>query len=146
MPIVTLKRRAEFLRVRGGRRWTTPGFLIEARARGDPPKPLFEPAHGRAPGYVNMLKPRFGFTVSKKLGNAVVRNRIKRRLRAVVSELAEIFAEPSFDYVIVARRAAFNRPFAELRTDMEIAFKRLQSAAEKRSRAGKSGAAAKSPR
>ena len=121
-----------------------PGFLIEARARGDPPTPPTGPAHGRAPVPVDTLKPRFGFTVSKKLGNAVVRNRIKRRLRAVVSELAESFAEPSFDYVIVARRAALNRPFVELRTDMKIAFNRLRNVAAKRSRAAKSGAAAKS--
>jgi ribonuclease P protein component len=68
MRLVTLKRRAEFLRVRGGSRWTTPGFVLEGRARGEP---------GHAPSTA-----RFGFTVTKRMGKATVRNRIRRRLKA----------------------------------------------------------------
>ena len=150
MGLVTLKRRAEYLGVRGGMSWGTPGFLIEGRARR-------EAATGAAsPG------PRFGFTVTKKLGGAVVRNRIRRRLREAVrlhlaettesapSSPASSEAGPAatvesagletaagpvagWDYVIVARQAALTRPFASLRADLATAFDRL---AKGRSRPG----------
>lgn len=120
MPIVTLKKRAEFLRLRGGARWATPSCVVET-------KPALDPA---VTGNVS----RFGFTVTKKLGNAVVRNRIRRRLRAAVASVAPHRARPGFDYVLVARSAAFDRPFTELLKDLEVALHRVHhpAANEKR--------------
>jgi ribonuclease P protein component len=111
MRLVTLKRRAEFLRVRGGSRWTTPGFVLEARARGDT---------GEASSTT-----RFGFTVTKQTGKATVRNRIRRRLKAVIREVAAEHASPGFDYVVFARPAAADRPFADLRSELIKAFARV---------------------
>lgn len=108
--IVTLKRRAEFQRVRGGARYSARSFLLECKAR--PPNEKGEQG------------PRFGFTITKKIGNAVVRNRIRRRLRGAIAGLVQGSARPGFDYVIVARAAALDCPFAELVTDLETAFAR----------------------
>ena len=110
MRLVTLKRRADFLRVRGGARWTTPGFVLEARAR---------PTTDEAPPMA-----RFGFTVTKRMGKAVVRNRIRRRLKAIVRQAAE-HATAEFDYVVIARPAAVDRTFADLRSDLVKAFARV---------------------
>ncbi|MGI9410148.1 MAG: ribonuclease P protein component [Hyphomicrobiaceae bacterium] len=111
MTVETLKKRKEFLRVRGGRRWSTPGFLLEGKRR--------ESYRDGQSG------PRFGFTVTKKMGNAVARNRIRRRLRAIVSGLASEFADPTFDYVILARKPALDRPFKQLRADFEQGLLRI---------------------
>lgn len=97
--LVTLKRRPEFLRVRGGARWATAAFVIEAKPRPDPgPEPV----------------PRFGFTVTKQLGGAVIRNRIRRRLRAAISAAGVPRARSGVDYVVIARPAAETMPFVEL--------------------------------
>jgi ribonuclease P protein component len=110
MRLVTLKSRAEFLRVRGGLRWTSPGFVLEARESGES-------------GGASL--PRFGFTVTKRSGKAVVRNRIRRRLKAVVRELAAEHASAKFDYVLFARPAAIDRSFTDLRSDLITAFGRV---------------------
>lgn len=116
----TLKSRPEFLAVRGGRRSSTPAFLIEVRER---------------PATENGSTARFGFTITKKIGNAVTRNRIRRRLKAAFAATAEGHARPSCDYVIVARHAALDRPFAALLEDVARAFAALHDNA-KRSRSG----------
>jgi ribonuclease P protein component len=105
----TLKKRTEFLRVKGGPRWSTPGFALETRSRQDAPQ---DP-------------PRFGFTVSKKVGGAVVRNRIRRRLRALVAALDPASMRAGFDYVLIARPAAAKREYAELKSDLEQALARV---------------------
>jgi ribonuclease P protein component len=106
----TLKKRAEFLRVRGGPRWSTPAFVLEARARtGDTESP----------------EPRFGFTVSKKVGGAVVRNRVRRRLRALVTALAPERLRPGFDYVLIARPGAELRSYQDLAVDLGQALDRV---------------------
>jgi ribonuclease P protein component len=111
MPVLpTLKSRAEFLAVRRGRRASVPAFLIEMRER--PPSPK----HGSGA--------RFGFTITKKLGNAVTRNRIRRRLKAAFAAAAD-GAKASCDYVVVARRAALDRPYGLLLADIERAFAAL---------------------
>ena len=68
---------------------------------------------------------RVGFTASKKVGNAVVRNRAKRRLRAVVDHLAGAHAAPGRDYVLIARRDTNDRAYDGLERDFESALKRL---------------------
>ena len=112
MRLSTLKKRAEFQRVRGGGRWATAAFVLEGKAR----MPV-GPASG----------PRFGFTVTKKLGKAVVRNRIRRRLRAALSELAQHRADPCFDYVVIARNAAFDQTYALLKSELQGAFQRVHA-------------------
>lgn len=118
MNLVTLKKRAEFLRVRGGARWATPSFVIEAKRR---------PESG-APDEA----PRFGFTVTKKLGNAVVRNRIRRRLKSLIRGLGDNRADPAFDYVIIARSDSFIRPFKQLAADLDIALNKIHRAQPRR--------------
>jgi ribonuclease P protein component len=71
--------------------------------------------------------PRFGFTVTKKIGNAVTRNRIRRRLKAALTELAPALAQPGFDYVVVARAIAFSRPYADIVSDLTRAFTIIHS-------------------
>ncbi len=134
MRISTLKKRAEFQRVRGGGRSGTPAFVLEGKMRPD----------GSAEG------PRFGFTVTKKLGNAVARNRIRRRLKSAIVELSTAHADARFDYVVVARDAALAMPFTTLLAELEKAFRLVgqgtgretpkpRRGAEQRGRPSKSG-------
>ena len=66
---------------------------------------------------------RVGFTVSRKVGNAVARNRAKRRLRAAAHELLPLLGRPGHDYVLVARGTTVARPFAALLSDITTAMK-----------------------
>lgn len=102
-----IARRADFLRAAQGRRQGTAGFLLQARDRGD-----------GLPGA------RVGYTCSKKIGNAVIRNRSKRRLREVARAVLAAQAQPGWDYVLVGRPGAtVTREFALLLTDLEGALK-----------------------
>jgi ribonuclease P protein component len=107
----SLKRRAAFKAVAGARRVTRPGFVLQALKAGSDGKMATRP-------------PRFGFTVTKKIGNAVVRNRIRRRLREVVRR-AQLRADAATDYVLVARRAALTLQFERLVTDLTSGFEVL---------------------
>ena len=71
---------------------------------------------------------RFGFTATKKLGNAVVRNRIRRRLKEAVRLVAPDHARPGCDYVLIAREAAATRPFAALEKDLVAALAAVHAA------------------
>ena len=102
----TLKRRAAFKAVAGGRRFATAGFVLQALNAETP------------------QGPRFGFTVTKKIGNAVVRNRIRRRLREAARQ-AENAADKATDYVVVGRRAALTLQFERLVTDLKSGFEAL---------------------
>ena len=74
---------------------------------------------------------RVGYTCSKKLGNAVARNRAKRRLRALAREILPDAARPGWDYVLVGRpEATATRDFALLRADLEGALRRVHAAPE----------------
>lgn len=108
----SLKRRAAFVAVAGGRRVAKTGFLLQALKA------------GAEPGARADRPPRFGFTVTRKIGNAVVRNRIRRRLREAVRR-AEQHAEKATDYVLVARRAALTLQFERLVTDLLSGFEVL---------------------
>lgn len=116
VPLVTLRTRAEFLAVRGGARASCPAFVIETRPRAE------------KPGAVSISGPRFGFTITKKIGNAVTRNRIRRRLKAAIEPLSTACAATANDYVVIARRPAFDIPFATLQKDLERAFQRVHHA------------------
>lgn len=105
-PLLTLQKRADFLRAASARRQGTGGFLLQARARDD-----------------GSAQVRIGFTASKKIGNAVLRNRAKRRLRALAREILPPLAKPGWDYVLVARpEATVTRDFATLRDDLRAAL------------------------
>ncbi len=68
---------------------------------------------------------RVGFTASRKVGNAIARNRARRRLRAVAEEILPVHAKPGRDYVIIGRVATLRRPFHALLGDLENALKRV---------------------
>lgn len=119
-PLVTLRTRAEFLSVRGGGRWAGPAFVLEGKARA---------TSGPHPG------PRFGFTITKRLGSAVVRNRIRRRLREALRTEAMFAAQAGIDYVIVARQAALKRPFPDLVADFRQGFTKVHRASGARRQA-----------
>ena len=70
---------------------------------------------------------RFGFTVSKKVGNAVERNRVRRRLREIVRLSEKNRMQSGHDYVLVGRRAALKLPFARIAQDFEGALQRMQA-------------------
>lgn len=70
---------------------------------------------------------RLGFTVTKQVGNAVIRNRVKRRLRAVAQAIMPHYAKPFHDYVIIGRQATLTRSFAELLGDMRYTLKKASA-------------------
>jgi ribonuclease P protein component len=90
-------------------RATTPGFILLVRDRQDQ-----DPAM------------RVGFTVTRKIGGAVVRNRMKRRFRAVASEIVPAKGFPGADHVMIGRAKGVEREFALLRSDLAGALDRLR--------------------
>ncbi len=111
--MIVLQQRADFLRTAQGRRQGAAGFLVQARARDDGSAVL-----------------RVGFTASKKIGNAVMRNRAKRRMRVLAREILLAQGRPGWDYVLVARPGAtVTRGFADLRADLAGALARLHPGA-----------------
>jgi|CXWK01.1.fsa_nt_gi ribonuclease P protein component len=120
----TIKKRRDFLAVRGGEKASSSAFLIEAKRR----------RTDETAGREQTPSARFGFTITKKLGNAVRRNRIRRRLKAAVAALAGTHAAGGYDYVIVARNAAFDRPYADLVADLATALKRVHGEGGRKSR------------
>jgi ribonuclease P protein component len=72
---------------------------------------------------------RVGFTVSRKVGNAVVRNRVRRRLREIARLVVPAHARTDLDYVLVGRQAALGREFATMQAEFLQALKRLRALA-----------------
>ena len=108
-----LARRADFLRVAAtGQRFVTPGFILQAG-----PRTLHED--------LDTKQVRVGFTASRKLGNAVARNRAKRRLRALADRVIASDANPGLDYVLIGRPEALTREFATMEQDLRVALKRI---------------------
>jgi ribonuclease P protein component len=103
-----LRQRKDFLAAAAGARASTAGFVLQERQRGD---------DGPA---------RVGFTVSKKVGNAVERNRVRRQLREIVRLSAASGLQAGSDYVVVGRQAALGIPFGRLAEDFTGALKRLE--------------------
>jgi ribonuclease P protein component len=96
-----LKTRSEFRATAAGTRISQPGFVLQARKSTDEARP-----------------PRFGFTVTKRIGNAVVRNRIRRRLREAVRFAGAASGKSGTDYVLVGRRKTLSLDFDRLVTDL----------------------------
>lgn len=106
--LTMLTRRADFVAANAGRRAPAPGFVLLVRDRAD----------GDATR-------RIGFTVTKKIGNAVVRNRMKRRLRALARDLLPTHGRAGADHVLIGRSGGIERDFASLRTELARAFAKL---------------------
>ena len=108
--LIRLKTRAEFLRVAGTRvRVARPGLVLQAAPRADEPEGEL----------------RVGYTASKRVGNAVVRNRAKRRLRAAAASVLPRHGKAGVDYVLIARDGTGKRPYAALLADLEGALRQL---------------------
>jgi len=109
-----LKKRSEFiLASKSPHVWKRPAFVLQLRLR------------------TGGEHPRVGFTVTKRQGNAVIRNRIKRRLREVVQQSLGAQLQSDCDYVFIGRRSAVEVPFALLEQEMSEAVKRLHQKASK---------------
>ena len=102
-----LRQRADFLAAASGTKAPTPAFVLQARKRG---------SDDGGPA-------RVGFTVSRKVGNAVERNRVRRRLREVVRLAPGL--PGGHDYVLIGRRAALALPFEQISDDFRRALRRV---------------------
>ena len=107
VPPHRLKRRAEFLRAaKSGRKAVMPGLVLQA---------LAQPQPGTA---------RIGFTVTKKVGNAVIRNRTRRRLKEAARLLFQQRPVASVDLVLIGRDGTRGRPFQALIDDVRRALEK----------------------
>jgi ribonuclease P protein component len=103
-----LRRRAEFLAVaRQGKKWSASSLIVQCAPRS------------------SQATIRFGLTASGKVGKAVIRNRARRRLRALAMEILPHQSKPGYDYVLIARTAAANCAFADLRNEFLTALRKL---------------------
>ncbi|KAF0118993.1 MAG: rnpA [Rhodospirillaceae bacterium] len=136
--LVRLKRRGDFLRVaRTQHKWVTPGLILQAA-------PMVDAVPA---GFIPVV--RIGFTVSRKVGNAVVRNRVRRRLRALAAAVLPEVVRPGQDLVLIGRTGTRKRTYADLLADLKTAVHRLgvshEAASQKGTRPRKGGSPNASP-
>ena len=105
--LTTLRKRSDFLAANRGKRFPTPGFVLLVRPRDD-----------------GSDERRIGFTVTKKIGNAVVRNRMKRRFRELARELIPAGGVPGADFVLIGREGGIERDFSLLREELAKALEK----------------------
>ncbi|MEM1139261.1 MAG: ribonuclease P protein component [Pseudomonadota bacterium] len=117
--IERLKRRADFIRVQRGAWAARPGLAVQCAPN---------------PDRDAKRTVRLGFTATKKVGGAVVRNRARRRLREAAREILPRLARPGFDYVLVARAETPDRPFQALLVDLKEALTAVHTPRGKRRR------------
>jgi len=106
----TIKKRRDFLAANQAKKFVTPCFILQARKR-----PADHPIKETS---------RVGFTVTRKMGNAVARNRIKRRLREALRKAVPPMQE-GYDYVIISRLKTLDCEFNQLVRDMVFAFSKI---------------------
>ncbi len=113
--IGSLKKRADFLRLqKGGQKWITKSFIIQHKER--------------ASEVECDLDIRFGVTITKRIfKRAVDRNRVKRRLRHIASDILCVHGVSQMDYVLIGRKETLTRDFTDLQKDLKWALKRLSS-------------------
>ncbi len=97
-----------------GKKWVTTAFIMQAAPTPD--------------SKLSDLLPtiRLGLTASKKVGNAVMRNRARRRLRAIAAELLPTNAKPAYDFVLIARPATLTHDHAAMKKDLLWSLKKLE--------------------
>jgi ribonuclease P protein component len=103
-----MARRADFLAANAGKRAPMPGFVLLMRRRDDGSPAM-----------------RMGFTVTKKVGNSVIRNRLKRRLRALARELLPQAGVPGADHVLIGRSGGIDRDYAAMRSELTKALAKV---------------------
>lgn len=103
--LAVLRRRADFLAANHGLRIARPGFVLLVRPAAAPPEAM-----------------RYGITVTRRIGNAVVRNRMKRRFRALLRELLPAHGIAGADHVLIGREGGIERAFAVLRDELVAAL------------------------
>lgn len=109
--LATLTKRPDFLACARATKTPAPAFLLQARKRRDGDDLT-----------------RIGFTCSKKVGNAVARNRAKRRLRAIARAILPTHGQPGWDYVLIGRAGATaQRPYMDLEADLIRALKKIHA-------------------
>ena len=124
-----LKTRPEFLKVAAtGAKWVTPGLVLQARQR-PAVRPRETAPQGASsegtPSEAEAEQPRVGFTVSRKVGNAIRRNRARRRLRAAAMEVLPEHGRSGCDYVLIGRAGTLDRRYADLVMDLRTAIERI---------------------
>ena len=103
-----IKKRSDFLAANRGKRYATPGFvlLVKDRNDGDQAK-------------------RLGITITKKVGNAVIRNRMRRRFRALAREMLGENGKSGADHILIGRDSGIERDFGDMRADLAKALGKL---------------------
>ena len=115
-PATRLPERKDFLRVQAaGRKQVAPGFILQTAPR--PDAIVAGPA-------------RVGFTVSKKVGDSVRRNRARRRLRALARQVIGSLARNDWDYVLIGRKGTLERDFGKMAAELTNALRRLKALPE----------------
>lgn len=113
--MLRLKQRSEFLRVAAAKnKWAAPGLIVQALC-----------TEGSETNGDSEF--RIGYTVSRKVGGAVDRNRARRRLRAAAQKVMPGHARPGHDFVLIGRRATLKRAFPALIEDLETALQKLDA-------------------
>ena len=109
-PLVKLRKRSDYLAAAKAKRVSTTGLVLQARKRVETSAP----------------QTRYGITCSKKVGNAVARNRAKRRLRALANSVLPHLGRNGWDYVLIGRaQTTINQPFDMLLENLRFAIKKL---------------------
>jgi ribonuclease P protein component len=110
-----LTRRREFLAAAGGARAHSSLITLQSHLRTESATD----------------EPRLGMTVTRKAGGAVERNRMRRRLREALKQVAPAGAQPGYDYVVVVRRPLIDATFDHILTDLRAAFRRVHAAKQR---------------
>jgi ribonuclease P protein component len=107
-PYIVITKRADFLSANRGKRFATSGFVLLVHDRKD-----------------NDPAIRLGITITKKVGNAVVRNRMRRRFRELMREMLNDNGKAGADHILIGRSSGIEMDFARLRSDMQRGLNKL---------------------